>query len=43
MSMQTFHSRLFSGQENAWAALARLTRASRQQLAALDLDWIWWE
>lgn len=43
-TMQLFHTRLFSpsGRNSYLAALLQLTRASRTQLAALNLEWIFW-
>lgn len=43
-TMQAFHNRLFSAEalgEGYFASLARLTRASLEQLAALKSDLAW--
>ncbi len=44
-TMQLFHTQLFSssGRNSYLAALLQLTRASRAQLASLNLEWTLWE
>ena len=44
LTMQAFHTRLFSEHSlDAYlAAVARLTRASRAQIVALNVEWNTW-
>lgn len=44
LSMQAFHSRLFSSRADTsqWQGLTRLTRASRKALSQLTLFWVAW-
>ena len=43
-SMQAFHTQLhmLNDSRPLPAALARLTRSTREQLIRLNLAWIWW-
>jgi hypothetical protein len=44
LSMQAFHSRLFSSRVDTvpWAGLTRLTLANREALSQLALFWFAW-
>lgn len=45
LTMQVFHTRLFPARESLdayLASLARLTQATRAQVAALNVEWYSW-